>query len=248
MAEIQLRTRKSAHRAALHSVHSLDAFVFTVPDLDKAEHFYDAFGLQPRREGGRLDLYTLGHPHAWGSLHQAPGVKKLQYLRFACFEEDFDAIAERIARLEVPRCAPHPLGDDRGLWVLHPEGFAVQIVVAAKSAPDEGSEPVVAPRPPVGTGASLNRSRIPKVHPRRLSHILMFCAKVPEAVRFYEDALGLRVTDRSGDHIVFMHGVHGSDHHLIEHILPHSSGGEDRGKHHHPHDREDIRIKPQPAQ
>ncbi|MBN8758612.1 MULTISPECIES: VOC family protein [Variovorax] len=235
MAEIQLRTRKSAHRAALHSVHSLDAFVFTVPDLDKAEHFYDAFGLQPRREGGRLDLYTLGHPHAWGSLHQAPGVKKLQYLRFACFEEDFDAIAERIARLEVPRCAPHPLGDDRGLWVLHPEGFAVQIVVAAKSAPDEGSEPVVAPRPPVGTGASLNRSRIPKVHPRRLSHILMFCAKVPEAVRFYEDALGLRVTDRSGDHIVFMHGVHGSDHHLI--AMARSSGP---GLHHLSWDVADI--------
>lgn len=90
MAEIQLRTQKSPHRAALHSVHSLDAFVFTVPDLDEAARFYEAFGLEPRREGGRLDLYTVGHPHAWGSLFQASGVKKLQYLRFACFAEDFD--------------------------------------------------------------------------------------------------------------------------------------------------------------
>lgn len=215
MAQIQLRTRKSPHRAALHGVHSLDSFVFTVPDLDEAERFYDAFGLAPRREGARLDLYTEGHPHAWGSLYQAPGVKKLQYLRFACFAEDFDAIAARIERLGVPRCAPHPLGDDSGLWVQHPEGYPVQIVVAAKSAPDDRSELATEPRPPTGTGASLNRARIPKVHPRRLSHILLFCAQVPEALRFYEEALGLRVTDRSGDHIVFMHGVHGSDHHLI---------------------------------
>lgn len=219
MAETQLRTRKDPHRAALHSVHSLDAFVFTVPDLDEAARFYEAFGLEPKREGDRLDLYTVGHPHAWGSLYKGQGQggvkKKLQYLRFACFAEDFDAIAARIERLGVPRCSPHALGDGNGLWVLHPDGFPVQIVVAAKSAPDAGSEPVVAPRPPVGTGASPNRARIPKVHPRRLSHILMFCAKVPEAVRFYEDALGLRITDRSGDLIVFMHGVHGSDHHLI---------------------------------
>ena len=80
MADIQLRTHKSPERAALHSVHSLDAFVFTVPDLDEAARFYDAFGLEPKREGDRLDLYTAGHPHAWGSLYQAPGVKKLQYL------------------------------------------------------------------------------------------------------------------------------------------------------------------------
>jgi catechol 2,3-dioxygenase-like lactoylglutathione lyase family enzyme len=98
----------------------------------------------------------------------------------------------------------------------------VQLVVAAKSAPDAGSEPVVAPRPPVGTGASPNRARIPKVQPRRLSHILLFSAKVPEAVRFFEEALGLRVTDRSGDLIVFMHGAHGSDHHLI--AMAHSNG------------------------
>jgi catechol 2,3-dioxygenase-like lactoylglutathione lyase family enzyme len=81
---------------------------------------------------------------------------------------------------------------------------------------------VVAPRPPTGTGASLNRARIPKVHPRRLSHILLFSGKVPEAVRFFEEALGLRVTDRSGDLIVFMHGAHGSDHHLI--AMAHSNG------------------------
>lgn len=37
---VQLRTQKNAHRAALHSIHSLDRVVFTVPDLEEAAHFY----------------------------------------------------------------------------------------------------------------------------------------------------------------------------------------------------------------
>jgi len=38
---------------------------------------------------------------------------------------------------------------------------------------------------------------------------------VPAALKFYSDVLGLRLSDRSGDAIGFMHGVHGSDHHMI---------------------------------
>ncbi|WP_398493885.1 VOC family protein [Variovorax sp.] len=220
MTASSLRTVKNPPRAALQAVHSLDRFVFTVPDLAEAERFYAAFGLDPRRDGGRLDLHTVGHPQAWGSLHEAPGrPKKLQYLRFGCFAEDFDAIAARAQQLGLPRCEAHPLsagqGGESGLWLLHPDGFPVQVVVAAKSSPEAAAERVLAPRPPPGVGASLNRARIPKVHPRRLSHVLLFSAKVPEAVRFFEEALGLRVSDRSGDLIVFMHGVHGSDHHLV---------------------------------
>ena len=53
------------------------------------------------------------------------------------------------------------------------------------------------------------------MRPRRLSHVLLFTPDVRAPSRFYEDVLGLRLSDRSGDLIVFMHGAHGSDHHLI---------------------------------
>ncbi|MEJ8859475.1 VOC family protein [Variovorax robiniae] len=215
MTGLQLRTRKDAGRANVHGVHSLDRFVFTVPELDVAVRFYDAFGLQLRRTNGQLDLRTCGHPHTWGSVFQAPGPKKLQYLRFACFAEDFDAIAARVDELKIPRCAPHPLGNAEGLWLMHPDGFPVQVVVGPKSMADTRSTPVVQEEVPVGTGASLARSRIPKVHPRRLSHVLLFSPDVKAAADFYEQALGLRVSDSSADIIVFLHGVHGSDHHLI---------------------------------
>ncbi|MES2360592.1 MAG: VOC family protein [Pseudomonadota bacterium] len=215
MAVAPLRTSKDPHRAAIHGVHSLDSFVFTVPDLDEAGRFYDAFGLEPRRSGGRLDLHTAGHPQVWGSLYQAAGNKRLQYLRFGCFAEDFEAIAARLEGLGIARCEPHPLGDAGGIWVMHPDGFAVQIVVAPKSSPDAKSEPLAVPAVPTGTGASLNRARIPKVRPRRLAHVLLFSPDVARAIHFYEDVLGLRLSDRSADLVVFMHGVHGSDHHLV---------------------------------
>ena len=35
------------------------------------------------------------------------------------------------------------------------------------------------------------------------------------SVAFYRDALGLRLSDHSGEIIAFMHGAHGSDHHLL---------------------------------
>jgi len=33
--------------------------------------------------------------------------------------------------------------------------------------------------------------------------------------QLYRDVLGLRLSDRSGDLVAFMHGIHGSDHHMI---------------------------------
>ncbi|VWX61160.1 Metapyrocatechase 2 [Burkholderiales bacterium 8X] len=210
-----LRTQKHPHRASVYGVHSMDRFVYTVPDLDEAQRFYDTFGLDPRRDGDRLDLHTFGHPHRWGSVYQAPGPKKLQYLRFGCFEEDFEHIAARVQRLGTPRCEPHPLGDASGLWIRHPDGFPVQIVVAPKSTPDARSERIVDPPVTLGAGASLSRSRIPKVRPRRLSHVLLFSPDISRAIGFYQDVLGLRLSDRSADLVVFLHGAHGSDHHLV---------------------------------
>jgi catechol 2,3-dioxygenase-like lactoylglutathione lyase family enzyme len=48
-----------------------------------------------------------------------------------------------------------------------------------------------------------------------LAHILIFTSDVLESIAFYERVLGLRLSDRSGDGIAFMHGIHGSDHHML---------------------------------
>ena len=43
----------------------------------------------------------------------------------------------------------------------------------------------------------------------------MFTRDVRKAIEFYTRVLGLRLSDRSSDNIAFLHGIHGSDHHMI---------------------------------
>ena len=121
-------------RMGVLGVHSLYRFAFTVPDLEEAERFYWAFGLSPRRVGDRLDLYTHGGAHCWASIHQNGEQKKLQYVTYAVYEEDFDGFRSRIARFSQ-QCEPHPLCDEEGLWLRDPDGVPTQLVVAPKLSP-----------------------------------------------------------------------------------------------------------------
>ncbi len=205
----------AARRNGVTAAHSLDRFVFSVPDLDVAQRFYTQFGLDARRTGDRLDLHTFGHPHRWASIYTAPGRKKLQYLSFGVYAQDLDAIARQLDRLKLPRAPAHPLADREGVWLTDPEGVAVQLLVADKVSPSSPAAQAVAPLHPPGKGAAPPRSAAGKVRPRRLSHVLLFTSDVLRSVRFYSGALGLRLSDQSGDMIAFMHGAHASDHHML---------------------------------
>ena len=197
-------------------MHSLNRFVFTVPSLNEAEKFYKAFGLEVRRSSKRIGLYTHGHAHCWGSIFEAPGRKKLQYLSFGAYESD---LADIIARLETEKglkpIAAHPLSDGTGHWYADPEGIAIQICVAPKVTPSDRLPTRPSVTVAAGRGASPARSAVSEVQPIRLSHVLLFSADVRRATRFYCDTLGLRVSDTSGDGIAFLHGPHASDHHLL---------------------------------
>src|SRR4029453_18438811 len=78
----------TARRAGVTAVHSLDHFVFSVPDLDTAARFYDDFGLEVQRRDDRLHLHTIGHSHRWGTVLRGGAAKRLQYLAFGAFPED----------------------------------------------------------------------------------------------------------------------------------------------------------------
>ena len=200
-------------RANTIGVHSLARFAFSVPDLGDAERFYDAFGLDVRREGERLDLRTHGNPHRWGSVHANGKPKKLQYLSFAAFDDDFEALARRIRAIGV--ADPHPLADGPGIWIRDADGTPVQVVAGPKVSPTTRAEPPARTAPEPGKGAAPSRKTATPVRPRRLSHVLLFTPDVGRQVAFYAETLGLRLSDRSGDIIAFMHGPHGSDHHVI---------------------------------
>jgi catechol 2,3-dioxygenase len=194
-------------------IHSVDHFHFAVPDLAVAQNFYREFGLNVGEKGNTLTLDTFGHPHRWGSIGEGPR-KKFGYISFGAFEDDIERFAARLQAMGIKRLDPPPGIDSNGLWFHDHDGVLVEIKVAAKSSPAEKSN-FSAVSAPAGQRGAYYRSTMPRSYPRRLSHVLMFTRDVAKAMEFYGRVLGLRVSDHSGEDIAFMHGIHGSDHHMV---------------------------------
>ncbi|QSI33265.1 metapyrocatechase [Variovorax sp. RKNM96] len=198
---------------ALLAVHSIDEFVFGVPDLQEARHFYVSFGLDVREEGGALTLYTYGHAHRWARIVRADA-KRLLWLAMGVHAGDLGRFERRLAQQGVARILPPEGAQNEGLWISGPDGLPIQLRVAEKSSPSRPA-PREVPSPSANAGRSPSRSKAQPARPLYLSHILLFSADVDRARAFYEDTLGLKLSDRSGSVIAFMHTPHGSDHHLI---------------------------------
>jgi catechol 2,3-dioxygenase-like lactoylglutathione lyase family enzyme len=195
------------------AVHSIDEFVFSVPDLEQARHFYSSFGLDVRDEAGALALYTQGHPHRWARVLWG-STKRLLWVSLGIYERDVQPFERHLAERDVARSAPPAGADPSGLWLRGPDGVSLQLRVAEKSSP---SAPGPCEHAPVcrNEGRSLGRSKIKPVQPLYLSHILLFSEDVDATTAFYTDVLGFRLSDKSGSMIAFLHTPHGSDHHLI---------------------------------
>lgn len=193
--------------------HSMDAFNMVVPDLRQAQDFYQYFGLDVREEGNALGVYTFGDAHRWITISENSR-KKLNHLTFSVFEEDFEPIKRRAEAAGV-KLLDAPRGfDSNGIWFYDHNGVLIEVKVASKTSPNEKSA-FDMKSPPAGVAGAPQRSKASKVRPHRMAHVLVFTTDVSQAISFYSRVLGLRLSDRSGDGICFMHGIHGSDHHLI---------------------------------
>ena len=197
----------------LLAVHSIDEFVFSVPDLEEARRFYTSFGLHVQQEGDALALYTYGHSHRWARIFS--GVeKRLLWLSLGIYEKDASAFEQQISAQGIQRIAPPAKATAEGLWMEGPDEVSLQLKVAPKTSPSQPS-PREFPPESCNYGRSPGRSKTKTVQPLYMSHILLFSADVPAAIRFYEQVLGFKLSDKSGDVIGFMHTPHGSDHHLL---------------------------------
>jgi len=218
-------TDATPKHADLLAVHSVDEFVFSVPALEEARHFYACFGLDVRDEGEALALYTHGHRHRWARIVEGAS-KRLLWLSLGIHEPDAPLFAQRLADRGIERIAPPAGAGPEGVWIEGPDGLALQLKVAQKSSPSQPAPREFAPASN-NQGRAPSRSKAQVTRPLYLSHILLFSADVDRARSFYEDVLGLRLSDKSGSVIAFLHTPHGSDHHLI--ALAKSNGG---GLHH----------------
>jgi catechol 2,3-dioxygenase-like lactoylglutathione lyase family enzyme len=194
-------------------VHSMDHFSLIVPDLKIAQGFYTSFGLDVREEGDTLGIYTHGTDHRWAAISEGSR-KRLASLSFGVFEDDFDRFKRHIESQGQKLTGPPPGIDSNGLWLHDHNGLLIELRVAEKTSPDSKSPSDNRSSPP-GVAAAPARSAAAFVRPERMAHVLAFTVDVQQAIDFYHRVLGLRMSDRSGEGICFMHGIHGSDHHLI---------------------------------
>lgn len=201
-------------------VHSLDHFSLILPDLSEAADFFSCFGLDVRAEGNGAGVYCIGSSHRWATLSEGPR-KKFGHLSFGIYDEDMPAFRDRLKRMSIA-LLPAPPGIDRdSIWFHDEEGNLIEVAAKPKSSPDEKSmfgETTV----PAGVAGAPPRSQAPKVAPRRLSHMALYTADVHRKVSFYVDVLGLRLSDHVADFAAFLHGPHGSEHHMFAMV---KSGG-----------------------
>src|SRR6185312_8694997 len=134
-------------------------------DVAEAEKFYGLFGLDTKEEGGKLGLYTQGHPHRWFTVSEGPR-KKLNYVSFGAFEYDLPRFRERLEKMRIDRLDPPKGFESNGLWFRDPDGTLVEIRVAEKSSPNEKAT-FEMKGGDVGRQNSLNRSKVHKVAPPR---------------------------------------------------------------------------------
>lgn len=191
------------------AVHSIDHYALYVPSLADARHFFESFGLDVQGDDRQLQLHAADG-RCWARILPGTG-KSLAWLSFNCYEQDYAALCRQVeaqgARLEP--------GDGEGCWFRDPHGNLLQIRIGAKTMPDARCTLPAARfsqdfRRGVGT-----RDQLPRIQPLRLSHVLLFSPDVSVSIAFYEQALGLRLSDKSADIIAFMHAPHGCDHHLV---------------------------------
>jgi catechol 2,3-dioxygenase-like lactoylglutathione lyase family enzyme len=203
-------------------VHSIDHYALTVPSLAQARHFFESFGLDVEASDDQLNL-SAADGLRWAKI--LPGAaKSLAYLSFNCYEHDFQRLRQQVEELG----AHFVEGDGAGFWFHDPHGNLLQVKIGSKTMPDHKLDTtrvsVTGEMGGEGVRGVGTRDQVPRIKPARLSHVLLFSPDVPASIAFYEQALGLRLSDKSQDIIAFMHAPHGCDHHLVAFVKSSAKG------------------------
>lgn len=204
-------SRYQARRPEWLGVHSLDHIGLIVPDLGEAKNFYQNFGLDIQSVDGGLEARVYGSDHVWLRLSAGPA-KHLDHISFGIFEDDLEHFKNRLNKDGIELLNNRPK-HGHGIWFHDPLGMAVELKVASKVMPDDKVIRKTSSCPP-GIRGAVMRGETPTVHPFRLAHALFFTPDIQKSINFYCDVLGLRISDFPGP-VAFLHGAHGSDHHLI---------------------------------
>jgi 2,3-dihydroxy-p-cumate/2,3-dihydroxybenzoate 3,4-dioxygenase len=172
-----------------------------VTDLARSCRFYEeVVGLQPAGTGPAGEaLFRLDGAHHSVALHQAP---RAGFKRFGWLMEDaaqLDALADRLRRhgltpVEVPAAECEALGQGRSFRIAEPWGGATWEFFAERREATTPFTPTVA-------GFD------------RLGHVVLRTDRLDEAIAFYENVLGFRLSDKVEGQIAFLRAFPNKYHH-----------------------------------
>ena len=189
-------------------VHSLNHILLEVPDLSQAESYFTHFGLCVKKEYKQIGVYCHGYNYRWMIIRKGSRYK-LKKISFSCFESDYKKFADHFHDIGLKFKASNDVID-----LVGPDGLLLQIKVGPVASNRRLAPLCVPERVDAHRSAPL-RSELSRVHPRRLAHLAIFTEDLEKSLEFYQEALGLRLSDRSRDVVAFMHTPHGSDHHAL---------------------------------
>jgi len=185
-------------------VHSLDRFNFSVPDLEQRQKFYSSFGLDLREERGALHVHTHGHPHHWGSWWK--GQRRNCSSSPSAPSTMTCALSRAVDRMRMRASTRRPASNRTGSGSATPMALRLRSGLPKKARPTRNRRSRCLGRgrsrgrsePQQGRGGAAAAARAyADLHPRyRHGHHVL------------RRALGLRLSDRSGDMIAFMHAIH----------------------------------------
>jgi catechol 2,3-dioxygenase-like lactoylglutathione lyase family enzyme len=209
---------------ARFGIHSIDHFALEVPSLEEARDFFTAFGLRVHRAGAtdHLELRAGVGEHVWARIFRGPR-RRLAYLSLNCFSEELDGVAAQVVQAGCARAPGGRYADATGIWLHDDSGNLVQVKAGPRLTARGPVQQLRMPRFAGARGAA-GRTLQHAVRPRRLSHVLMFTPDLDRSLAFYRDVLGLRLSDRSGAAVAFLHARHGCDHHLVAFAASHAKG------------------------
>jgi catechol 2,3-dioxygenase-like lactoylglutathione lyase family enzyme len=205
------------------SIHSLDRFVLQVPDMEVARAFYTKFGLDVREEGEALTLRTFGSDHIWGSVVEGKA-KRTHHLSLGIYADDLPGFRRKLDERGIARIDAPKGHESDGYWFRGFDDVLMELKAAEKSSPDAKTANLSSDIGRHSRGTRLGHASLVPVRPTRLSHCLFFTPDVVGATAFYRDVLGMQLSDRCGEVLAFLHGAHGSDHHMIAFAKSHAQG------------------------
>ncbi len=195
-------------------VKSLLHYALEVPDQSVGQRFYQDFGLVDAT--GRHDAVHLrpGPLERSQVLLYGGTKKRLHHLAFAAPGAEYTAVRSRLASLGVREVDPPRAGLDAGFWIRDPDGNAINVRDEApvRTVP-EPPVPLNTPGHSPRQGARGCPPSDATTAPRRLGHVLLFTTDLDRQLSFYQQGLGLKMSDRSGPMIAFLRCS--TDHHNV---------------------------------